>query len=168
MRRRDRKSILLSSGSFFLGSLVVRVPFYNVDFDLNSRPIRAAILALASLERHGERRDDADSYYTVYYRAASDAVVMKDVTSLIYASYVMAIVNCLYEEHLPDVLVHCTQFCRALRAASDKDLLGEECSTMWQSVVLAAYERHWMGLYYGGPNIYTRPREPGPPRFCDS
>ena len=160
-RPRDSKSIWLSSGSFsVLGSCIFRVPFHNVDFDLNSRPIRAAILALASLERHGERRDDADSYYTIYYRAASDAVARRDVTSLIYASYVMAIVNCLYEEHLPDVLVHCTQFCRAVRAAFEEDLLGEECSVMWQSVVLAVYERHWMGLYNGGPNIHPLWREP--------
>ena len=125
---------------------------YRVDFDITSRPYRAAILALASLAclnpidyRNGGN-PDTNFYCAIYYRAAAEAIATKDVASLMYASYIMAILNCAYEPCSWTRLVHCAQFCRTVHAFLD-DQVSERYShwvlELWYSLVRIACEQYW-------------------------
>ena len=135
------------SGLTFPPRLISYVPLYRLDFDIASKPFRAATLALASLAFNGERQDDTNSYYTMYINASNEALAVKDVVSLVYASYVMAIFFCLYEHSTEEVLVHCTQFCRVVEAILEREIPETErlwLIKLWHSVVRSAYHHYWV------------------------
>src|SRR5277367_6694989 len=143
----SREAVLFSVGS-------QRVLVNRLDFDITSRPYRAAILALASLacldsiDYTKGGNPDTNSYCAIYYRAASEAVATRDVTTLMFASYIMAILNCLYEPCSWAVLVHCAQFCRTVHAYLEDQVSTTDCVwviELWYPVVYAAYERYWAG-----------------------
>jgi hypothetical protein len=137
---------LKSRELMYVSAAISYVPFYSIDLDVASRPMMAAALALASFAQHGERNDDTDSYYTLYLKAASvfKAIANKNLSSLMYASYVMAILYCLYEQSTQEVLVHCAQFCRLV----DVNFQGEKDRSwliaLWHSVVRSAYHHYWV------------------------
>ena len=108
----------------YISAVIGCVPFYRLDLDTTFRPFKAAILALASLARHGRRNYDTNSYYNFYLKGASalKAIANDNLTSLMYASYVMAILHCLYETSTKLVLVHCAQFCRLVDVIFHGDL----------------------------------------------
>ena len=133
----------------YVSAAISYVPFYNIDLDTSSRPIMAAALALASLAQHGERNDDTDSYYDHYLKAASakKAIASNNLSNLMYASYVMAILHCLYEQSTKDVLVHCAQFCRLVEIIFQGELSEKDRSwliALWHSVVRSAYHHYWV------------------------
>ena len=120
-------------------------------FDITSRPVRAAVLALASLSMPGDKQADVDAYYTIFYQAASESIAKSDVVSLMYASYVMAILSCIHETSTYNAIVHCAQFCRTLKPFSERGLSATEryfVKGMWNCVVRSAYFRYWFDQYY--------------------
>ena len=124
-------------------------------FDITSKPFRAAILAFASLampkERHANTNDDTNAYYAIFYRAAAEAIDKKDVTSLVYASYIMAMIGLLYEASTYNALAHCSQFCRALLPYSERGLSVKEwawSSRAWRLILWSACSRFWFDQYH--------------------
>jgi len=140
---------LKSRELMYVSAAISYVPFYNVDIDTTSRPIMAAALALASLAQCGQRTDDTKSYYTHYLEAANalKAIANNSLSNLMYASYVMAILHCLYEQSTNNVLVHCAQFCRLADLIFQGELSEKDRSwliALWHSVVRSAYHHYWV------------------------
>ena len=128
-----------------LGHNVVYLRHHN--FDITSRPIRAAILAFASLSLPTDCKEDTYAYYGVYYRAASESIATKDVVSLMHASYVMALVSCLHEATTHDALIHCAQFCRTVQPCAERPGVSPKerscLKGLWSDVIRTAYLYYW-------------------------
>ena len=125
------------------------VPFYRLDIDVASEPLTNAALTLASLARHGQWNNETADYYTKYLAAASadKAVESNSLETLIYASYVMATIQCLYEKSTEDVLVHCSQFCLLVRHNFNPGIPQKKYSwliALWHAAVRAAYHHYWV------------------------
>ena len=144
-----RKLTIKFGRIILVGYNVVYLRHHN--FDITSRPIRAALLAFASLSLPTDCEADTYAYYGIYYRTASESIAKKDVVSLMYASYVMALVSCLHEASTHDALVHCAQFCRTVQAFSERTgVSAKELSRLkelWLDVIRTAYLYYWFDQY---------------------
>ena len=139
---KSRELIYVSAGISY-------VPFYRLDIDVTSRPLTAAALTLAAFACHGHGNEDTDLYYTNYIASADPFknINSDNLENLMYASYVMATLKCLYEKSTVEVLAHCAQFCRLVQNTFERDLPKKErlwIIALWHAAVRAAYHHYWV------------------------
>ena len=130
----------------FVSAGLSYIPFYNINLDFSVRPIMSAALALAAFARFGGRNRDADSYYSGYISSAG-AVATGNLENLMFSSYIMATLKCLYEMNTEEVLIHCTLFCLLVKAIFEDDILKEKRSrilALWHAAVRSAYRHYWV------------------------